>query len=395
MSTPTGTQQGQDWPYGGPPAYGQTQWTMPLPPGLQPPRRKRHRVRPALIAVAVLAFAAGAAGMAGLRATGTIAGRTSTTSDTVLSDSAIAARTAPGLVDIVSQLGYQDAESAGTGMVLTSNGEVLTNNHVIDGATSIKVTDVGNGRTYTARVVGYDESKDVAVLQLQGASGLRTITAGNSAGVAAGQRVVALGNAGGRGGYPSVADGRVTGTNASITASDESAGTSEALTGMIRTDAGIQPGDSGGPLVSDTGKVIGMDTAAATSAVSTQERAYAIPINRALSIASQITAGDASATVHVGSTAFLGVEVESEGTTGQSVAGAELAGVQPGTPAAAAGLAAGDVIVSVGGHSVTSSQSLRAALISYHPGDQVAVGWVNQAGQQHTSEVTLGTGPAA
>jgi S1-C subfamily serine protease len=391
MTMPSGTQQMPAWEQQ---ASGEFRWDappgqyMPLPPGQYQPGRKRRRIRPSLVAVAVVAFAVGAAGVAGARAVGVVGG-----GNTVLSNAAIAAKTSPGLVDIVTQIGYQSAEAAGTGMVLTSSGEVLTNNHVIDGATSITVTDIGNGRTYTARVVGYDEGHDVAVLQLRGASGLTTVSTGDSSTIASGQRVVALGNAGGRGGSPSVAAGRVTGTGKSITAQDQAAGTSEALTGMIKTDASIQPGDSGGPLVSDTGKVIGMDTAAATSQASSAVRAYAIPINRALALASQITSGNGSASVHIGATAFLGVEVA--GTTGQSVAGAELAGVQPSTPAAQAGLAAGDVITSVGGRSVTSSATLRTALINYHPGGHVSVSWTDQAGQQHTTQVTLGTGPAA
>src|SRR5208282_5386207 len=142
-------------------------------------------------------------------------------STTALTTSQIASKVDPGLVDIVSTLGYQNAEAAGTGQVVTSSGEVLTNNHVIDGATSIKATDIGSGRTYTAKVVGYDQTDDIAVLQLQGASGLATVSFGDSSQVTAGENVVALGNAGGKGGTPSVAAGTVTALNQSITASDE------------------------------------------------------------------------------------------------------------------------------------------------------------------------------
>src|SRR6202011_639954 len=197
--------------------------------------------------------------------------------------------------------GLQQAPSAGTGIVLTSNGEVLTNNHVIQGATSIKVTDVGNGQTYTATVVGYDASHDVAVLQLQNASGLTTASLGNSSSVQAGDNVVALGNAGGTGGTPSVATGTVTALNQSITASDQASGVSEQLTGLIQTNANIQPGDSGGPLVNSYGQVIGMDTAASTGYTfqsqgqAGQTQAYSIPINEATSIAQQIEAGTTSA----------------------------------------------------------------------------------------------------
>ncbi len=240
---------------------------------------------------------------------------------TALTTSQIASQVDPGLVDVVSTLGYQDGEAAGTGMVLTSTGEVLTNNHVIDGATSIKATDVGNGRTYTARVIGYDKAHDVAVLQLERASGLQTVTL-SSGSPQIGQRVVALGNAGGKGGTPSVATGKVNGLDQSITASDESSGTAEQLTGLIGTNANIQPGDSGGPLVNTDGQVIGMDTAASTSPATAdsqsqsgqapaQTQAFAIPVTEASSIASQIEAGTPSSTTHLGGTAFLGVETSS------------------------------------------------------------------------------------
>ncbi|HJY00088.1 MAG TPA: trypsin-like peptidase domain-containing protein, partial [Streptosporangiaceae bacterium] len=143
------------------------------------------------------------------------------TSKTVLSTSQIASRVDSGLADVVSTDDYQQATAAGTGIVLTSTGEVLTNNHVIEGATSIDVTDIGNGQKYTATAVGYDATADVAVLQLHGASGLTPPGLGDSATVQAGDRVVALGNAGGKGGAPSVVSGAVTALDQSITASDE------------------------------------------------------------------------------------------------------------------------------------------------------------------------------
>ena len=238
-----------------------------------------------------------------------------------LTTSQIASKVDPGLVDVVTTLGYQNGEAAGTGMVLTSTGEVLTNNHVIDGATSIKATDIGNGHTYTAKVVGYDKTHDVAVLQLEGASGLQTISL-SSAGPQTGQKVIALGNAGGKGGTPSEVTGRITGLNQSITASDESAGNAERLTGMIGHDAPIQPGDSGGPLVDTYGQVIGMNTAGSSSQAAgnqsgqtqTQTQAFAIPITGASSIASQIEAGTPSSTAHLGRTAFLGIETSPAGT---------------------------------------------------------------------------------
>jgi S1-C subfamily serine protease len=381
--------------------------------GEKPPEHGKRRRRLAVAAgVAAVGLAVGAGGVYALNGSSPTAANTATTA---LSTSQIATRVDPGLVDIVSTLGYQNGEAAGTGMVVTSSGEVLTNNHVIDGATSIKVTDVGNGHTYTATIVGYDKTDDVAVLQLQGASGLSTVSFGNSSDVTTGATVVALGNAGGKGGTPSVAAGSVTGLNQAITASDESSGTSESLTGMIQMNADIQPGDSGGSLVNAEGQVIGMDTAASSSSdmsspygqspsssssSQSQTEGFAIPINRALSIASEIEASDASSTVHLGATGFLGVEVGSSsnsfmpGGEQQNSSGLTVEGTLSGSPAAQAGLSAGDVIDSVNGQAVSSSSNVQSAIGQDHPGDQVSVVWTNQYGQTQTSTITLANGPA-
>jgi len=314
-----------------------------------------------------------------------------------LTTAQIAAKVSPGLVDVVSTLGYQQAKGAGTGMVLTSSGEVLTNNHVIDGATSISVTDIGNGRTYSASVVGYDQHHDVAVLQLHGASGLQTVSLGNSSSAAVGQRVVALGNAGGKGGAPSVVTGKIAGTGASIGAADQLAGTVEQLHGLIAHNAAIQPGDSGGPLVNRYGQVIGIDTAGGRSQ-SGQTQGFAIPINQAVATARQIAAGTSSATVHIGPTGLMGVQVmhasQAAANGVPAGSGAAVSGVLPSSPAAAAGLAGGDVITSVNGQRVTSPEGLQSALEPHHPGDQITVGWTDQQGQAHSGTVTLITGPA-
>ena len=322
-------------------------------------------------------------------------------------------------------------------MLLTSNGEVLTNNHVIDGATSISVTDIGNGHTYTANVVGYDKTRDIAVLQLQNASGLQTVTFGDSSTVSVGQQVVAIGNAEGKGGQPSVVTGTVTSLNQSITASDEgSASNSEQLSGLIQTNAPIQPGDSGGPLVNTAGQVIGIDTAASSSSATPTAQAaipgqgqqgqgqqgqgqatqaFSIPIDAAESLASQIEAGTSSSTVHLGSTAFLGVEVGSASTgsgsglggdgnggygfggdgSGATTSGVTIAGALSGSPAADSGLTDGDVITSLAGQSVTSASQIQTILGAYHPGDQVSIGWTDAYGQSQTATVTLANGPAA
>jgi S1-C subfamily serine protease len=374
---------------GGPPGYGYGGHQGP-PPG--PMRRSRRGA-----VVVAVALVAGLGTFFGLQATNGGA------QGAALSTSQIENKVDPGLVDIVSTLGFQQAQAAGTGMVLTSSGEVLTNNHVVEGATSIKATAISNGRTYTAKVVGYDQSKDVAVIQLQGASRLPTVTLGNSSTVAVGQPVTALGNAGGKGGTPSVATGKITALDASITASDQGAGTSEQLSGLINHSAPIQPGDSGGPLVNSGGQVIGMNTAASNQmqfqSSRAQTEAFAIPINEATSLANQIEAGNGSPTVHIGATGFLGVEVMSASSAAaqgvQQGSGAAVAGVLPGSAAQGAGITGGDVITSVDGHAVTSPESLQAAMEQHHPGDRVTIGWTNQAGQSHSATVTLATGPAA
>ena len=411
-----------------------------------PPRRNHKR---GLILTGAVALAAGAA-TGGL--IGSMHGMTASTmtaaSRSPLSASQIAQRVDPALVDVVSTEGDQGAVAAGTGIVLTSNGTVLTNNHVIRGATSIKVTDVGNGRSYTAKVVGYDATKDVAVIQLQNASGLTTANLGDSSSVQSGDSVTALGNAGGKGGTPSVATGTVTALNQGITASDDGSGAnSEQLTGLIETNADIQPGDSGGALVNSYGQVIGMNTAASSGTQFQSEsgqsavQAYAIPIDKAESIAKQIEGGQDSSTVHIGATAFLGIETDGSNSSGSNSSGSgsgdsggfggfgqgdgsgfggfgdgsgfgsqgdgsgtngsgtsngvTIAGTLSGSAAANAGLAAGDTITSVGGQAVSSASDIQQALVKYHPGDKISVNWVDQSGQSQTATVTLASGPAA
>ena len=400
----------------------------------EPPRRSRGRHALGLTATAVVALAVGAGAGIGLSQGGsTPTGNATATSKTMLTTSQIASRVDPGLVDVTSTLGFQGATAMGTGIVLTSNGEILTNNHVVNGATSVSVTDIGNGKTYKATVVGYNESHDVAVLQLSGASGLTTATTGNSSTVKVGDNVVGLGNAGGKGGTPSVAPGAVTALNQSITASDEGGGSSEQLSGLIETNADIQPGDSGGPLVNSYGQIIGMDTAASSSGSQvggnggsgngfggfgdgsggfggsgssgsgstgssgsgqdSTTQGFAIPIDTALSIAAQIEGGQASSTVHIGATAFLGLEIASSGQQGSS--GVALAGAASGTPAATAGLGQGDVVTSLNGQSVSSSTDVQHILVGLHPGDKVSIGWTDASGQSHTATVTLASGPTA
>jgi S1-C subfamily serine protease len=288
-----------------------------------------------------------------------------------------------GIVEIDTVLQYQGAQAAGTGMVLTSDGEILTNNHVVEGATSITVTISSTGATYAASVVGTDPTDDVAVLQLADASGLPTAHL-SDAGATVGESVTGVGNAGGTGTL-TAAPGTVTALEQSITASDETGADSEQLSGLIETDAAIQAGDSGGPLYGEDGMVIGMDTAASTGGAT---QAYAIPIDDAEAIAAQIVAGVDDSTIHQGLPAFLGVSLQ--GTAG----GATVAGVVSGAPAADAGITAGDVITSVDGSAIGSADDLSSALATLDPGDHVTVTWTGIDGSQQTTTVTLAAGPA-
>jgi S1-C subfamily serine protease len=379
-----------------------------------------------MTATAAVAVAVGAGAVVAIQQSSGSSGGATATSTTVLSSAQIASRVDPALVDVTSTLGYQEATAKGTGIVLSSDGLILTNNHVINGATSITVTDIGNGKTYKATVVGYDESHDIAVLRAASASGLTVASFGDSSTAAVGNTVVALGNAEGLDGTPAVAPGSVVALNQSITASDESSGTSEQLTGLIESNAGIEPGDSGGPLVNDHGQIIGVDTAAETGyefsgggngggngggfgggfepsggassgsgSTGSTTQGYTIPINTALSIAKQIEAGDGAGSVHIGATAFIGIAIDSTESGDGSTTGVEIAGTNPGSPAASIGLAQGDVITSVAGTAVGSGTSIGQVLEGYHPGDKVSISWTDTSGQSHTATVTLATGPAA
>jgi len=327
-------------------------------------------------------------------------------SSTTLDLNALAAKVDPVVVNITTKLG-SNGTAAGTGMVLSATGEVLTNNHVIDGATSITGQVNGTGPLYTARIVGTDPTDDVALIQLEGASGLKTVTTADSSRVAVGDPVAAIGNAGGRGGTPSISGGSVLALDQSVTAGDPSAGTAENLTGMIEIDATLRPGDSGGPLVDTTGRVIGMNTAASVGGrfQSGTNLGFAVPVNKALSVVNEIRAGRASDRILIGQPGFLGVQVttvesaanssalRASGYTPPVDAGAVIVGVVPGAPADGAGMAVGDVIVSVDGKTVDAPSALTPLLRAHHPGDTVSVSWVDQSGQRHSARIKLATAP--
>jgi S1-C subfamily serine protease len=305
-----------------------------------------------------------------------------------------------GVVLIDTVLPYQNGQAAGTGMILTSSGQVLTNYHVVHGAGSISVTVAQTGQTYQATVVGTDPTQDVALIQLTGASGLTTIKPDTDA-VTVGAQVTAVGNAGGTGTL-SAATGQITGLDASVTAGSEDGTAPETLNGMVETNANVLAGDSGGPLYDAQGEVVGIDTAGSTGGA---PDAYAIPIARALSVVQQIQSGHETSTVRIGPAAFLGVQVASTpsyagyGNTARggsaTTPGAQVSDVVSGTAAASAGLQAGDEITSLNGQAVTSPDDVSAALVGANPGDHVTIGWTSQDGSQHTAPVTLGASPVA
>jgi S1-C subfamily serine protease len=254
---------------------------------------------------------------------------------------------------------------------------------VIRGATNFKVRDVTTNRTYPATVVGYSVSHDIAVLQLAHAFRLQTIKLGGKVPLRVGQPVVARGNAQGLGGAPRAARGRVTALHRQIVAKDET-GDSETLVNVIATNAAVVPGDSGGPLEDARNRAIGMVTAGSTSGA---HQGFAIPIRHALLYAAAIEKGKSSATIHVGPTAFLGVVLKD--VTG----GARIEEVLPNQAADAAGLAAGDVITSLDGTTISSSADIRKTVLSLVPGEAVPIEWTDATGTAQTGSITPASGP--
>ena len=386
----------------------------------------------ALATVLLLAFYNPGSGGSGMSLPGSGAVPAPGTQSAPLSggEQAIVTKVKPGLVIINTALQYASEAAAGTGMVINAGGLVLTNNHVINGSTKITATVASTGTTYPATVVGYDQSRDIALIQLHDASGLTTVPIGDSSKVRAGDAVVALGNAEGRGAI-TAKPGQVTALDQTITASDDGGSTaSETLHGMIQTNADIVPGDSGGPLASSAG-VIGMDTAGNNAGFQQASTGFAIPVNTALSVARQIAGGHASSTVTIGYPPFVGIfigsgpdsspqaqarqEEQQNGGVGSNGSaprcythnsnvtvpstiapvnsGALIIGTICGSPAAAAGLTGGAVITAVNGQAIGSPDDLSGVLSRFHPGDTISVTWVSPSGQRTTSRLHLTAGP--
>jgi S1-C subfamily serine protease len=286
---------------------------------------------------------------------------------------------------------------AGTGMVLTADGEILTNNHVVEGASSIQVTIPGHGSS-TATVVGVDPTDDVALLQLNNASGLATVTLGDSSTVQVGDPITAIGNAFGRGGPPTSTTGTVAAVHRSITARDPSGTSSERLDDVIQIAADVHPGDSGGAVLNAQGQVVGIITAGPSNS-SGNGTGFAIPINNAIGIVNEIRAGHGSSEILLGERGFMGVAVQAVDPAAAAqlglgdTSGALVAGVQPGSPAAKVGMTAPAVIRSIDGQAISTTDELGDAIHSKVPGEQIQVTWIDQQGQ-HTASVTLSSGPA-
>ena len=401
------------------------------------PRPRSRTLIPLL--VAVLGVALGVGGIALLRPfsagspprlAAAAASREAQSIPRPLSDAVIRARIEPSVVDVTATLTYDDETASGTGFVVDARtGLILTNNHVIRDATFVSVTVPATGQTYQAGIVGVDVATDVAVLQIRPVAGLPAAPLGDSATVTAGTKVISFGNQAGAGGSPAVAPGVITGTDRTIQADDGAAGFSETLHGMLATTARIEPGDSGGPLADSAGTVIGVDTAAGTGGADT---GYAIPIDAAMAAERQIAGRQPGQGISLGVDGFLGVivasgtarspavqqaqersalpgaarpssaprcvptqeDVVAPTTIAPAPVGALVVGVLCGTGAAAAGIAAGDVITTANGHQVESPDALTAIVAGCRPGTVVPVTWVSTAGTARTSRIRLGQAPA-
>jgi S1-C subfamily serine protease len=343
----------------------------------------------------VLAVVGLGLGLATVPASATPAGSSTLALDRVadrpmlsLDPAALVAQVGPQVVNISTKFGYNNAVGAGTGIVIDPNGVVLTNNHVISGATDISAFDVGDGQTYGVDVVGYDRTQDIAVLELRGAGGLPTAAIGD--GVTVGEPVVAMGNAGGQGGTPSAVAGHVVAVNQAVDATDTLTGAQETLGGLIQADTPIRPGDSGGPMVNINGQVVGMNTAATDTYKMSGGQGFAIPIGRAMGVAGQIRSGAGSNTVHIGPTAFLGLGVVDNGGNGARVERVVSTG-----PASGAGFSPGDVVTALDGAPIHGATSMTDALIPHHPGDTITVSYRTASGDNRTVNVTLAEGPPA
>jgi S1-C subfamily serine protease len=293
----------------------------------------------------------------------------------------------PAIVDIDTTAQETDgyAYTAGTGMILTSNGYIVTNNHVVEDATTITVTIAHHGKHIPASFVGADPADDIALIKVDGFSHLPTVKFANSSDASLGERVVAIGNALGKGGTPATTSGTILALNRSIAATDELQASAEHLDGMIEASSPIQPGNSGGPLLDDHAQVLGMNTANDGG----RSTAFAIPIDEVAQMVSAIREGGQTGGVVLGLQAFLGMAIE-DVPAGRI----EVTRVIEGDPAAGAGVEPGDFIVSFDGETVATASQLLSLVTAQSIGTTATLGYSSLAGAVLTKPVTLVAGPA-
>ena len=306
----------------------------------------------------------------------------------------LTARTLPVVVTIDASAGWTGM--TGTGIVITPDGTVVTNHHVVSGATDISAVSGANGLIYDAEVLGYDRERDLAVLRLGTASDLPAAAIAEDL-PPVGSRVTAFGNSQG-GGVVVATPGTIVEFDRNVVVRDATDGSRHRLTGMIRTDAPIRPGDSGGPLVDEYGTVVGINTAGAVqrntdTSPDTTPEAYAVPITEAITVVEQVRTGVSEGSVHVGPTPRLGASVTTARREGQDL-GAEVLWVSYDSPAYHAGLDAGDVVVSFDGEHVSSTGELEERLLRHRPGDVVSIEWTTENGERRSADIVLEPGPA-
>jgi S1-C subfamily serine protease len=298
----------------------------------------------------------------------------------------------PGIVAIQTNVHFQRSTWWGTGIVLTSSGAILTNNHVIRGASSITVTDHDNGHTYKADVAGYDIVDDVAVLQVRGASELQTARLGNSGRIKVGEPVIAYGLPNGPGTTPVAAPGTLSNRHAAVSEWDPYTGATLPLHGLISSDAPTRPGFSGGPLLDKNGNVVAINTVGGSDGAGGHVSG-AIPINRARSIARAVETGHSTGEIHVGPTSFLGFTVQPGELYQGLTSGVTVITVIARSPAARADLEPGDVVQYLNGHPVRTASDFVSRISDLRPGTTAEISWTTTAGIARTEHVLLAAGP--
>lgn len=276
---------------------------------------------------------------------------------------------------------------AGTGMILTADGLVMTNYHVVRSTESLTVTVAATGKRYPAALVGRDATHDVALLKLSDARGLEPVKLDDGT-VRVGDIAIVAGNANGQG-YVTANRGNVLATDRSIQVqSAYEHDPPETLRGLIETNAPAWPGNSGGPMFDADLEIIGMTTAGTSLDSETDRHVFAVPLATVLGVVDRIRSGDESGTVVIGPRPYLGVVAETDETNAVVVRR-----VESGTPASRAGIAAGDTLTAVGDTPIGTRTDLARVLDDFEPGQTVAVTWITPSGAQKRADVRLGESP--